>query len=405
MPETPTPTARRWRALTLTALVAYGPVSTDLYLPSLPAMQDAFATDIAGVQLTLTAFVWGFALAQLVYGPLSDRFGRRPVLLAGLVLFFVASLACLAATRIEELVAGRFLQALGACAGPVIGRAVVRDLYGPLDSGRMLAYMGTAMALVPAVAPSLGGVLEVAFGWRANFIALAVFGTLVLALTWFGLPESLRERDPTATRPGRVVRNFATLLCHRVFLGCTLAVSAVFAGLFSFISGSPFVLIEVLGLAPDRFGLAFLVAVVGFMGGSFLSGRLLRRLGTPRLVTAGCALCLFGGVSMALLALAGVVSLAAILVPCWFYFSGAGLAVPVGFAAALAPFPRMAGSASSLLGFLQMGLGGAAGMAVGRFHDGTPWPMALAMALGGCLALLACALLRHAPREAGRDAT
>jgi DHA1 family bicyclomycin/chloramphenicol resistance-like MFS transporter len=287
----------------------------------------------------------------------------------------------------------------------VIGRAVVRDLYGPLDSGRMLAYMGTAMALVPALAPSLGGVLEVAFGWRANFVALAVFGSLVLALTWFGLPESLRERDPTATRPGRVVRNFATLLRHRVFLGCTLAVSAVFAGLFSFISGSPFVLIEVLGLAPDRFGLAFLVAVVGFMGGSFLSGRLLRRLGTPRLVTAGCALCLVGGVSMALLALAGVVSLAAILVPCWFYFSGAGLAVPVGFAAALAPFPRMAGSASSLLGFLQMGLGGAAGMAVGRFHDGTPWPMALAMALSGCLALLACALLRNAPREAGRDAT
>ena len=274
MPATMNPSARRWRAITLTALVAYGPVSTDLYLPSLPAMQQALATDIAGVQMTLTAFVWGFALAQLVYGPLSDRFGRRPVLLVGLVLFLMASLVCVAATTIEGLIAGRFLQALGACAGPVLGRAVVRDLYGPLDAGRVLAYMGTAMALIPAAAPTLGGVLEVTFGWRANFVALTLFGVMVLALTWFGLPESHYERDDTATRPARIISNFATLLRHRGFLGSTLAVSAAFAGLFSFISGSPFVLIEVLGLPPDRFGFAFLVAVVGFMGGSYLSGRL-----------------------------------------------------------------------------------------------------------------------------------
>jgi DHA1 family bicyclomycin/chloramphenicol resistance-like MFS transporter len=397
MPATMNPSARRWRAITLTALVAYGPVSTDLYLPSLPAMQQALATDIAGVQMTLTAFVWGFALAQLVYGPLSDRFGRRPVLLVGLVLFLMASLVCVAATTIEGLIAGRFLQALGACAGPVLGRAVVRDLYGPLDAGRVLAYMGTAMALIPAAAPTLGGVLEVTFGWRANFVALTLFGVMVLALTWFGLPESHYERDDTATRPARIISNFATLLRHRGFLGSTLAVSAAFAGLFSFISGSPFVLIEVLGLPPDRFGFAFLVAVVGFMGGSYLSGRLVRRLGTPRLVTVGCGLCFVGGLSMALLAFSGVISLAAVLVPCGIYFAGAGLAIPVGFAAALAPFPRMAGAASSLLGFLQMGLGGLAGMAVGHFYDGSTWPMALAMALGGSLALLACRLLRQTP--------
>jgi DHA1 family bicyclomycin/chloramphenicol resistance-like MFS transporter len=390
MQQTPSPVARRWRAVTLTALVAYGPISTDLYLPSLPAMQQAFLTDIAAVQLTLTAFVWGFAVAQLVYGPLSDRYGRRPVLLGGLVIYLVASLGCLAATTIEGLIAGRLLQALGACAGPVLGRAVVRDLYGPVDSGRMLAYMGTAMALIPAAAPSLGGVLEVAFGWRANFVALAVFGALVLALTWFALPESHFERDPDATRPARVLRNFASLLRHRGFLASTLAVSAAFAGLFAFISGSPFVLIEVLGLPPERFGLGFLVAVVGFMGGSFLSGRLLGRHGAARLVTVGCALCLAGGLGMALLALAGVTTLAAVLVPCGLYFSGAGLAIPVGFAAALAPFPRMAGAASSLLGFLQMGLGGVAGMLVGHFHDGTSWPMALVMAVAGALALLAC---------------
>ncbi len=401
MQQTPSPVARRWRAVALTALVAYGPISTDLYLPSLPAMQQAFATDIAAVQLTLTAFVWGFAVAQLVYGPLSDRFGRRPVLLGGLVVYLVASLGCLAATTIEGLVAGRFLQAFGACAGPVIGRAMVRDLYGPVDSGRMLAYMGTAMALIPAAAPLLGGVLEVAFGWRANFVALAVFGGMVLGLTWFALPESHFERDADATRPLRVLRNFASLLRHRAFLASTLAVSASFAGLFAFISGSPFVLIEVLGLPPERFGLGFLVAVVGFMGGSFLSGRLLSRFGTARLVTTGCALCLVGGVGMLVPAANDVVTLAAVLVPCWFYFTGAGLAIPVGFAAALAPFPRMAGAASSLLGFVQMGLGGVAGMAVGHFHDGTAWPMALVMALGGGCALLACVAWRE-PRVPAR---
>jgi DHA1 family bicyclomycin/chloramphenicol resistance-like MFS transporter len=401
MHPTLSPTARRWRAVTLTALVAYGPISTDLYLPSLPAMQQAFSTDSAAVQLTLTAFAWGFAVAQLVYGPLSDRFGRRPVLLCGLGIYLVASLGCLMATTVEGLVLGRFLQALGACAGPVLGRAVVRDLYGPVDSGRMLAYMGTAMALIPAAAPLLGGVLEVAFGWRANFVALAVFGALVLGLTWFALPESHFDRDAGATHPARVLRNFASLLRHRGFLASTLAVSASFAGLFAFISGSPFVLIEVLGLPPERFGLGFLAAVVGFMGGSFLSGRLLSRYGSARLVTAGCALCLAGGMAMALPALLGVASLLSVLGPCWLYFSGAGLAIPVGFAAALAPFPRMAGAASSLLGFLQMGLGGVAGMLVGHFHDGTPWPMALVMAVGGALALLACLAWRDPVKTAG----
>lgn len=394
-------TARRWRAVTLTVLVAYGPISTDLYLPSLPAMQHALASDIAGVQLTLSAFVWGFAVAQLVYGPLSDRYGRRPVLLAGLVLYLAASLACVAATTLDALVAWRFVQALGACAGPVLARAVVRDLHGPLDAGRVLAYMGTAMAVVPAAAPSLGGLLEVAFGWRANFVALALFGLLALVLTWFALPESHLARDPDALRPAQIARNFATLLRHRAYLGSTLAVSAAFAGLFCFISGSPFVLIEVLGLPPERFGLGFLVAVAGFMGGSFLSGRLVRRLGTPRLVTAGCALCFAGGSAMTLVALSGSATLVTLLGTCWLYFTGAGLAIPVGFAAALAPFPGMAGAASSLLGFVQMGIGGLAGMAVGHLYDGTPGPMALGMMLGGGLALLACRLLYPARRFTG----
>lgn len=386
-------------AVLLTALVAFGPVSTDLYLPSLPDMTRAFAVDVSMVQLTLSVFVAGFAVCQLVYGPLSDRFGRRPVLLGGIVTYFLASVFCLFAATIEALILGRFLQAVGACAGPVLGRAVVRDVYPREQAAKVLSYMASAMALAPAVAPLIGGLLHSLFGWRANFVALSLFGLVLLAATWWMLEETNRQPDRHALRPARLLGNYLALLRDRRFLGHTAVVAFSFAGLFSFISGASFVLIDVLGVGPRHFGFAFMAVVVGYMSGSFASGRLSQRIGLERMVGAGVVLGAATAALLAGLALAGVQTIPAVVVPTSLFFLSVGMVLPNATAAAIAPYATMAGSASALLGFLQMGTGALAGWLVGRLHDGTTLPMA-AVILAMATASLAARLLarRGAPK-------
>lgn len=387
-------------ALVLTALVAYGPLSTDLYLPSLPAMTEAFGTGVSSVQLTLSVFMWGFAVAQLIYGPLSDRLGRRPVLLGGLVLYVLASMACVLADSIATLIAARFLQALGACAGPVLGRAIVRDIYGRERAARALSFMASGMALVPAVAPILGGWLHAVFGWRANFAAMAGFGALVLLSVWLILAETNRWRDAGATGPRRILRNFIVLLGHREFVGHSLSVAFSFAALFSVISGLSFVVIDVLGVAERNFGYVFLFVVAGYITGTFTSGRLSLRLPIERLIRAGGLIGMAAGLAMAALAWAGVERIWAVMIPASFVFMAAGLVMPNGMAGAIGPFPAMAGAASSLLGFLQMGLAAVGGYLVGLFHDGTTLPMAVVVLICTVLTSAAHGLLAH---RAGAD--
>lgn len=375
-------------AALLTALVAFGPISTDMYLPSLPAMTRHFGVDVSQVQLTLSVFVLGFAVCQLIYGPVSDRFGRRPVLLAGIAVFIAASVFCAFAPSIETLIVGRFLQALGACAGPVLGRAVVRDVYPKALAARVLSYMASAMALMPAVAPIFGGWIFTRFGWQANFVALAAFGAALLALTWRLLDETNHHRDHASLRPYRIAGNYGRILGDRRFLGNTLTLAFAFAALFSFISGSSFVLIDVLGVAPTAFGYAFAFVAGGFASGTFLSGRLGPRLGALRLIRAGVGLCAVAALGMAGLAAAGVQTVIAVMLPMTVLALSAGLILPNGTAAAVAPFPTMAGSASAMLGFLQMASGALSGYLVGRLHDGTTLPMTLVIAASAlaCLA-------------------
>ncbi len=372
----------------LSALIAFGAISTDLYLPSLPAIGRAFASDTAEVQLTLSVFLAGFALSQIAHGPLSDRFGRRPVLLAGFLIYFLATLACMAATGIEWLIGARFVQAVGACAGVVVGRAVVRDIYGRERAAKALSYMSMAMALAPALGPILGGLLQLWFGWRANFLVLAIFGAASLLGVMVLLPETNKWRDPEATRPGRLLANYRTLLSHRSYLGYVLVGAGAYAGIFSFISGSAFVLIETLGLSPAAYGFCFAAVVVGYMVGAFASGRLTLRLGIDRLILCGGLIGSLGGGLAAGLALAGVVGVAAIVGPVFVFMIGAGLMLPNALAGAIGPFPRMAGAASALLGFIQMGLAALVGIAVGHLHDGTPRAMMLAIAAVALVALV-----------------
>ncbi len=385
----------------LAALVALGPVSTDLYLPSLPGLARAFVTDVAEVQLTLSVFLAGLAGGQLAYGPLSDRFGRRPVLLAGLAIYAVATLACSLAPSMEVLIAARFLQAVGACAGPVLGRAVVRDVHGREGAARILSYMAAAMALAPAIGPILGGFLEVWFGWRSNFVALLAYGLAGLAATVLMLPETNARLDPLATRPLSIVANYGALLRHRSFLGYALCNACAYSGIFSFISGSSFVLVDVVGLPPDQYGFCFAAIVVGYMIGTIIGGRITRRLGIDRMVSMGALIALAGGIVLVACGWfgpdRGLAGALAIVLPMMIFMVGVGFVMPNAFAGGIGPFPQMAGAASALLGFLQMAVAAVVGIAVGHLDDGTARPMTTAILLAAIAVVLAHRLLVRNP--------
>ena len=380
-------------AVLLTACVALGPISTDMYLASLPTMTRAFATDVASVQLTLSVFLVGFAVAQLIYGPLSDRFGRRPVMLGGMALYFLASILCSVATSIETLIAARGLQAVGACCGPVLARAVVRDVYGPERAAKVLAYMASAMALVPAAAPILGGFLHVWIGWQANFWVMAGFGGTILLGIALLLAETNAQRNPQAIDPATLAGNYRLMLRDPRYLGYALTVGFAYSTIFAFISGSSFVLIEVLGVPDAYFGFCFAVIVLGYMSGSLLAGRLTLRLGGDRLIQLGGVLAAGAGTAMAGLVLAGLPSVAGIVGPFALVMAGVGLIMPNAMAGAIGPYPRMAGSASALMGFLQMGMAALVGIGVGHWHDGTALPMTASIAATALLSLLSFRLL------------
>jgi DHA1 family bicyclomycin/chloramphenicol resistance-like MFS transporter len=377
----------------LTMVVALGPISTDLYLPSLPAIGMAFGTTASEVQLTLSVFLIGFAVSQLLYGPLSDRFGRRPVLIVALMIYLVATVACGLADSIEWLIAARFAQALGACAGPVIGRAVVRDVFGRDRSAKVLSYMAMAMALAPAIGPVIGGYLETGFGWRANFVALGFFGVVALAGIWFLLPETNSYTDPTATRPGKLISNYLTLARNPLYLGYVLLCTFSYAGIFSFISGSSFILIDKLGLTPSAYGLCFSAIVVGYMAGTFASGRFTQRVGINRMILIGTVIECAGGLLGLILAVNGQLSVVSVVVPTAIFLIGTGLTMPNALAGAVGPFPRMAGAASALLGFTQMTVSAAVGIAVGHSSGNDALGMMTALALVSVAALLSYMLL------------
>ena len=377
----------------LTAMVALGPLSTDLYLPSLPALRHAFGADIGEVQLTLSVFLVGLAGGQLVYGPLSDRLGRRPILLAGVAIYVVASVACVAAPGIGSLIAARFVQAAGACAGPVVCRAIVRDVHGREGAARILSYMGAAMALAPALGPVLGGLVEASLGWRANFAVLAVYGVAGLALTYMVLPETVPDAGPAGTTLEGLARGYLSLLRERSYMGYVFCSALAYGGIFSFISGSSFVFVEIVGLSPPVYGLCFGAIVLGYMAGTLAGGRMTRRLGVEWMVRNGGLVSAAGGLALLLSVLAFGASVPGILLPTVFYMAGTGLVLPNAMAGAIGPFPLLAGTAAALLGFIQMGAAALIGAAIGHLADGTARPMAAAIALCGLLQPLVHRLL------------
>ena len=385
--------------LALAAVTALGPLATDMSLPAMPAMADALNTDPDRIQLTLSLYMAGFALAQLLCGPISDRFGRRPVMIAGLSLFLAASLLCAWAPNVEWLLVGRFLQAFGGAAGPVLARAAVRDIHGPIEAGRILSYMASTMALAPALAPVVGAGLLLFFGWESVFVVLALYAAVMLTVLIFMLPEPLAIEQRQSIHPRTILANFRLLLSQRAFLGYTLVNAAAFSGLFAYLSGSSFVLIEYMGVAPTLYGVLFTLIVAGFFVGTLVSGRYSHRLGRDRLITLGTVVCSTGGIVMAGLAAVGVHHPSAVVGPHMVFMLGVGILMPQTMAGALAPNPQCAGAASSLFGFLQMTIAAVVGGLVGQFHDGSSRTMAFTIGLMGLLALTSHWLLVRRQKE------
>ena len=378
----------------LALLTAVGPMSVDLYLPSLPELGRVFGASVPQVQLTLSGYLLCFAIGQIVFGPISDHVGRKPVLLAALSLYVAVCLSCLFATSIEMLIALRCLQALGVAGAPVLARAIVRDLYQGVRAGRELARMGSITALAPVVAPSLGGVLQATFGWRASFLGMAALGLCAIILVVRLLPETMKQPPTHPMSLLSIIRGYGIFLRHRTFRIYLAIVSASYGGLFAWISGSSFVLQDLYGLSPLLFGLVFAAATLGYGLGTLLAARLVVRIGIDRTIVCGGVALAVGGLAMAAAIALGATSPAALAVPMALYLCGLGLAMPQSMAGALMPFPERAGAASSLLGFLQQATASAIGIVVGQMLGSSALPLAAIVAAMGVLAL-ALALFRR----------
>lgn len=381
--------ARGWIAL-LAAIVAIAPMSIDMYLPALPALQRHFMTGATEVQLTLSAYFVGLAVSQIIYGPVSDRYGRRVPLLFGLALYVLASFGCVFAPNIHALIALRFLQALGGAAGAVIVRAMIRDRYPPQEMARVLSMLLLVMGVAPILAPTLGGQILLWANWQAIFATLVVFGSLCFAGVLWTLPETLVVRQAELSFAG-VAQVYSRMLAHRRFMGYALAGGIGQAGMFAYIAGSAFVFIEVYGLTPGQFGWLFGANACGLIAASQINARLLKRYRSERVLRAALACNALGATLLLVALLAGVGSLAVVLPLLFFSISSLGFSFPNSTAAAMAPFGDRAGMASALLGTLQFSFAGLSSAVLGHLHNGSAIPMAAVMASCGGIA---CLLLR-----------
>lgn len=390
-------TGRARFVLILGGLSAFGPLSIDMYLPALPQMAgDLHAAD-ATVQLTLSAFIIGLALGQLVLGPLSDAVGRRKPLLAGLALYIVGSILCAVSPSAELLIAARGVQAVGAAAGIVIARATVRDFYSGTAMTKFFSMLMLVNGLAPILAPIIGGQILNWTSWRGVFVWLTVFGAALLAVVFFLLPEPLPADRRTPARLGSVLRTYAGLLADRSFLGYALASGLMFGSLFAYISGSSFALQGIYGLSPQAYSLVFGLNGIGIVLAGQLNGRLVGRFPERKLLTVGLLTAALGGFGVLMAAVLDL-SLTGLLIPLFILVSSIGLVAPNASSLALAEQARSAGSASALLGVLQFVVGGLATPLVGLGGAGTAVPMGIAMAGFGVLALLAFATMTRPAR-------
>jgi DHA1 family bicyclomycin/chloramphenicol resistance-like MFS transporter len=361
----------------LAMLLGIQPITTDLYLPALPGLAAELGSPMTRTQLTLSALLFAFGISQLFLGPIADRFGRRPVLLGGLSLYVVASLGAALSPGIDVLVLWRAVQGVGMGAAVVCARAMVRDLYVPTDGARVMSKALSGLGLIALASPLVGGAIASWLGWRTALLATGIFGAATLALVALRLPETARAFDPYALRIAPMFANWWRIARHPSFIAWSLLVTCTYAGLLAFLASSSFVFIEVLGTSRMAAGMFIAGCSCCYIAGTFQCRRWLLRYGLAGAVKRGAVFTLVGGVTMAALSLAGVFSPWAIAVPQFIYSFGHGVHQPCGQAAVVGPFPRSAGAASALAGFILAAGAVLVGAWLGVAMDGTVFPLTL----------------------------
>ena len=361
--------------LFLALLLGLQPVTTDLYLPALPGLTQELGAAMSQAQLTLTALLLAFGVSQLIWGPLSDRFGRRPILLLGMAAYVVASIGSALSPTIEALVVWRTLQGAAMGAAVMCARAIVRDLYQPVQGASVMSKGLSGLGVIACTTAPLGGFLTAMFSWHAALLALAVFGAVTLALIAWKFEETVRQKNPKALQGRTLVRTWISILRNPTFLAFSALSAASYGGLFTFLAASSFVFIRVLGTTATQYGLVMLCMSLVYLSGTFLCRRLLVRYGVRRTVAIAGGLSVTGGTAMGVMALAGVQSGWAIAVPHAIFMLGHGIHQPCGQSGAVGPFPHAAGAASALNGFLMMVVAFAIGQWLGTHMDGTVLPL------------------------------
>jgi MFS transporter, DHA1 family, multidrug resistance protein len=367
----------------LTLLLGIQPIATDLYLPALPSLRADLGASMAAAQLTLSALIIAFGLAQLAWGPLADRHGRRPVLLWGVALYTVASVLSAASTSIDALIFWRALQGVGMAAAVTCGRSIVRDLFQPHEGARVMSRALGGLGLIGMLCPLVGGALVHWVNWHAAVAATALFGAATLVTIGWRYQETVPERNPRATQPRVLLANWSAVAAHPTFRAWVLLLSCTYGGLFLFLAASSFVFIDVLGTSRLSYGVLMATNAIAYIAGTWLCRRLLATRGLRRAAKLGGAFSIAGGLASAGLSLAGIHSVWAIVIPQWVYAIGHGIHQPCGQAGAVGPFPEKAGAAAALSGFTMMVTAFAVGLWLGHGMNGTVYPLTLGMGVAG----------------------
>jgi len=352
-----------------------GPLAINFYLALLPTMAEELITSPASIQQTVSIYLIGFAGAQLIVGPMSDRFGRKPLLLVCYSIFVISSLVCALADDVSILIGARFIQSLGGCAGVLLSRVIVKDVYPADEMGKVMSYMTTGFSMAPLLAPAIGGFIGVTLGWRSLFYVFAIFGVILILWTLFGYKESNKHLNPNAINMKHLLANYGSLLKQPLFIGYSVTVCASIAGVLTYTSASSFILIELLSVPATVYGLLFSISAFGMLLGSLLAARLNKRIGSTSTVWYGVMLLALGGVCMALLPWLGIVSVVSIVGPMFVYALGNGIVMPTAMSLAIMPFPKMAGSAAAWIGCCQAALGALCGYIVSLLYSDSVIPM------------------------------
>lgn len=387
-------------ALILGTLSAFGPLSLDMYLPALPTLADEFSSSTSYAQLSLTACMIGLALGQLLAGPLSDVRGRRIPLIAGLVLYTIASILCLFSPTMGSFVVLRFIQGLAGAAGIVIARAVVRDVYEGPGLTRFFSLLMLINGVAPIAAPIIGGQILTYTSWRGVFILLSLIGVLALLAVIFGLRETLKAQKRSNGGLKQTLLTFGRIARNRRFMGYALTQGFAAAGMFAYISGSPFVLQKIYGVSPQMFSICFAINGLGIIIASQIAGRLAGKVSETRLLIAGLLMAAVGGTSLLIAILAGG-GLISVLIPLFMVVSSVGLINTASFALAMADQAKSAGSASALIGVMTFLFGGLVAPLVGLGGEHTAVPMGIVIACAdlGALFLYVVMIGRSKPKE------